>query len=85
MCDILHHVPDRAAWLAKLVGEMRAGSRLALIEFKQGKLPEGPPEDVKIPRADVIALITRPGLLLDVDKPDLLPYQHLLVFRKREM
>ena len=83
MCDVLHHVPERAAWLGKLATQMRQGSRLALIEFKEGKLPEGPPENVKIPKADLIALARRAGLELDIDKPNLLPYQHFLVFRKR--
>ena len=52
MCDVLHHIPDHTAWLGRLAGKMRAGARLALLEFKEGKLPEGPPEDVKIPKAD---------------------------------
>ena len=51
VCDVLHHVADRSAWLAKLAAEMRPGARLVLIEFKEGNLPEGPPEAVKITRA----------------------------------
>jgi SAM-dependent methyltransferase len=82
LCDVLHHVADRAAWLAKLAGEMKAGARLALIEFREGPLPEGPPESAKIPKAELVALISRAGLKLEVDKPDLLPYQSFLVFRK---
>jgi ubiquinone/menaquinone biosynthesis C-methylase UbiE len=82
LCDVLHHVPDRTAWLAKLVSEMRAGSRLALIEFKQGKLPEGPPEAMKIPKTELVAQVTRSGLKLEQDHPDLLPYQSFLIFRK---
>jgi 2-polyprenyl-3-methyl-5-hydroxy-6-metoxy-1,4-benzoquinol methylase len=82
MCDVLHHVADRPAWLGKLSAEMKPGARLALIEFKEGKLPEGPPESVKLPRAQLIALATRAGLILDGEKPDLLPYQNFLTFRK---
>lgn len=62
---------------------MHAGARLALVEFKEGKLPEGPPEDVKVPKAELVSLVTQSGLVLDMDKPDLLPYQNFLVFRKR--
>jgi SAM-dependent methyltransferase len=83
MCDVLHHVPDRTAWLGRLAGKMPAGARLALLEFKEGKLPEGPPEDVKIPKAELIALVTRSGFILDQDKPDLLPYQSFLVFKRQ--
>jgi SAM-dependent methyltransferase len=51
ICDVLHHVPDRPAWLGRISSEMKPGAKLALIEFKEGKLPEGPPEAAKIPRA----------------------------------
>ena len=82
ICDVLHHVPDRAAWMGKLGAEMKPGARLFLIEFKEGALPEGPPESMKIPRAELIALATGAGLTLDGEKPELLPYQTFLVFRR---
>jgi Methylase involved in ubiquinone/menaquinone biosynthesis len=82
MCDVLHHIQDRPAWLAKLASQMRKGARLVLLEFKQGKLPEGPPESVKLSRAQVVTLATSAGLVLDSETPDLLPYQTFLVFRK---
>lgn len=82
ICDVLHHIADKTAWLAKLVGEMRKDARLVVVEFKEGRLPEGPPENAKIPRADLIRLVTAAGLTLEAEKPDLLPYQSFLVFRK---
>jgi SAM-dependent methyltransferase len=82
VCDVLHHVADRTAWLGKLAGEMASGARLVLIEFKKGKLPQGPPEAAKIPKADLIRLVTAAGFTLDGEKSDLLPYQYLLTFRK---
>ena len=82
MCDVLHHIQGRPAWLAKLVAQMQKGARLALVEFKEGKLPEGPPEAVKLSRAQLVALATGAGLALDSEKADLLPYQTFLIFRK---
>jgi SAM-dependent methyltransferase len=82
MCDVLHHVPDRNAWLGKLVAQMPSGARLALIEFREGKLPEGPPEHMKIPRGELIDSLTRAGLRLETEMSKLLPYQYFLVFRK---
>ena len=61
---------------------MKSGSKLALIEFKEGKLPEGPPESAKIPRTQLVSLATKAGLALDGEKLDILPYQVFLVFRK---
>jgi len=82
VCDVLHHVQDRAGWLKKLIAEMKPGARLVLIEFKEGKLPEGPPEAVKIPRKQLIELVGQAGLALEGEKADVLPYQLFLVFRK---
>jgi ubiquinone/menaquinone biosynthesis C-methylase UbiE len=82
VCDVLHHVPDRTGWLKKMAAEMRPGARFVLIEFKEGKLPEGPPEAVKIPRKQLIELVSQAGLPFESEKPDLLPYQVFLVFRK---
>jgi ubiquinone/menaquinone biosynthesis C-methylase UbiE len=82
VCDVLHHVADRAAWLARLVAEMKVDARLLLIEFKEGPLPEGPPESAKITRAQMLELTTKAGLTLVSERADLLPYQTFLVFRK---
>jgi ubiquinone/menaquinone biosynthesis C-methylase UbiE len=82
VCDVLHHVADRAGWLSKLAGEMPKGARLVVVEFKEGPLPEGPPEQAKIPKAELIRLVTATGLRLESEKLDLLPYQSLLTFRK---
>jgi SAM-dependent methyltransferase len=82
VCDVLHHVADRPAWLRKVASGMKSGARFALIEFKEGKLPEGPPEGTKIPRAELVTLVTRAGLTLEKEHDGLLPYQVFLVFRK---
>ncbi len=82
VCDVLHHVQGREAWLKKVVSEMKPGARLVLVEFKEGKLPEGPPEAVKISRKRLIELVTGAGLAFESEKGDLLPYQVFLWFRK---
>jgi len=82
ICDVLHHVSDRPAWLAKLAGEMKAGARLVLIEFKEGDLPQGPPAAAKIPRAKLVDLMSAAGLRLSGEHADLLPYQVFLIFEK---
>jgi SAM-dependent methyltransferase len=82
LCDVLHHVPNREAWLKTLVSQMKPGARFVLVEFKEGKLPQGPPEAVKIPRKQLLQIASQAGLSLEDEKPELLPYQVFLVFRK---
>jgi hypothetical protein len=45
-------------------------------------LHEGLPEAAKIPRKQLIELLSQAGLPFESEKPDLLPYQVFLVFRK---
>ncbi|MDI7268832.1 MAG: hypothetical protein QME96_12645 [Myxococcota bacterium] len=82
VCDVLHHVAEREAWLARLFEEMKAGARLVLVEFREGPLPEGPPESIKLPHAALIDLATGAGFELVEDRADFLPYQTYTVFRK---
>jgi 2-polyprenyl-3-methyl-5-hydroxy-6-metoxy-1,4-benzoquinol methylase len=82
VCDVLHHVQDRAGWLKKTVSEMKPGARLVLIEFKEGKLSEGPSESVELTKRQLLELVTQAGLALEAERAELLPYQVFLVFRK---
>ncbi len=82
ICDVLHHVADRPAWLSQAVNAMKPGAKVALIEFKEGELPAGPPPAAKIPKAELIELMKGAGLVADGEIQDLLPYQVFLVFRK---
>lgn len=83
ICDVLHHVQNRSAWLKRLDSQLPTGALLVLIEFKSGNLPEGPPEQIKIPKAELIDLLTSAGFTFKEGKAKLLPYQEFLVFVKR--
>ena len=83
ICDVLHHVQSRATWLKRLAAQMKPGARVALIEFKEGPLPEGPPESLKINRQAMIELMKHAGFDLADESPELLPYQHMLIFSLR--
>ena len=82
ICDVLHHVEGREAWLERLFSEMKPGARLVLVEFKEGDLPQGPPEAMKIPKESMIKLVSNAGFVLAGDRSELLPYQSFLVFSK---
>jgi SAM-dependent methyltransferase len=82
IADVLHHVARRDAWLGKLAAETKAGTRLVVIEFREGKLPQGPPENIKVPKAELIRLVQKAGFTLESDDPALLPYQTFLAFRR---
>lgn len=83
VCDVLHHVQEPEAWLKKLSAQMKKGSQLVVIEFKEGELPEGPPAAVKIPKNKLVAVITANNFSLEAEKSEILPYQEFLIFAKR--
>jgi hypothetical protein len=73
-CDVLLHARIKAAWLTMIHDQMRGGSRLVLIDFKEGDLPEEPPESIKVPKAKTLRLCQEAGFQLQADHADLLPY-----------
>ncbi len=82
VCDVLHHVANLPAWLGKLASETAPGTRVAVVEFKEGPLPQGPPEGAKLARATVLARMAAAGFALVSEDRELLPYQVLFVFRR---
>ncbi|MCH5373856.1 MAG: methyltransferase domain-containing protein, partial [Planctomycetes bacterium] len=75
VCDVLLHVPQKLAWLKTIQSQMRSGAKLVLIDFQEGELPEGPPEDIKVAKKEVLRLCEEAGLRLKRDESALLPYQ----------
>lgn len=82
ICDVLHHIKNREDWLKAVFAQMKNDSKLVLIEFKEGKLPEGPPEDIKIPLEKMISITTNAGFVNLKQTDELLPYQYYLEFKK---
>jgi hypothetical protein len=75
-------VANRPAWLSKMYAEAMSGSKLVVVEYKEGDLPEGPPKSVKMPREEVAKLVSAPGFVEVAEDSTLLPYQYVLTFKK---
>ena len=48
IADTYHHIDDRVAYMRNLQRVLRRGGRLALLEYKPGPLPVGPPPEHKL-------------------------------------
>jgi predicted methyltransferase len=77
--DTYHHLDHRRRYLPQLARALRPGGRIAIVDWKPGKLPEGPEPDHKLPPEQVIAEMQAAGYTL-VAQPDVLPYQYFLIF-----
>jgi len=83
ICDVLHHVDERSRWVKNLYAEMKPGARLIVVEFKEGPLPEGPPEQMKLSPEEIRSDFVRAGFTRISMDSLLLPYQNIYLFVKR--
>lgn len=81
VCDTYHHIDGRQAYFAALRERLRPEGRLAIVDFRAGDWPVGPPDAKKITPEQVIEELGRAGWTLASQAE--LPYQYLLVFRPR--
>jgi arsenite methyltransferase len=51
VCNAWHHVPNRPQYLALTRKMLKQGGRIAIIDYKKGKLPVGPPPDSSCPQS----------------------------------
>jgi SAM-dependent methyltransferase len=77
--DTYHHLDHRRAYLPLLTRALRRGGRVAIVDWKPGKLPEGPEPDHKLPPEQVIAEMQSAGFTLAA-QPDMLPFHYFLIF-----
>jgi SAM-dependent methyltransferase len=79
--DTYHHLDDRRAYLERLGAALKPSGRIAVVDWKQGDLPIGPPPEHKLAREQVIGELRAVGWRL-VAEPTILPHQYVLVFAR---
>jgi ubiquinone/menaquinone biosynthesis C-methylase UbiE len=77
--DTWHHIDDRLHYLAKLESGLKAGGRVAVVDFRKGDFPVGPPDAHKLAPEAVQDEFRAAGWTLAM-RWDELPYQYVLVF-----
>jgi SAM-dependent methyltransferase len=82
MVDVYHHIADREKYFTKLRGSMKAGARLAIIDFRDDA-PMGPPKAERVPPQRVKAELAAAGYA-PAKEHSFLPNQYFLVFEARE-
>jgi SAM-dependent methyltransferase len=76
-----HHLEDRPAYFRRLLGSLRPGGRLVVIDFKRTSTM-GPPVSARLSPETVRRELEEAGWRL-LEAPDLLPEQDLLLFGRR--
>jgi SAM-dependent methyltransferase len=74
-----HHLGNRPAYLERLRSYLSPLGRVAIVDFKMGKRPVGPPEAAKIPPEQVVRELQAAGYEVVRDDRDTLPHQYLIL------
>jgi SAM-dependent methyltransferase len=83
LVNTYHHIEDRTAYFARLRKSILPGGRVAIVDFKMGDLPFGPPESMRISPDDIIQEMGRAGYVPTRDDRTSLPHQVILIFTPR--
>ena len=81
ICDVLHHIENRAAYFAKLSKALKPGGRIVNIDFFKEQLPIGPPVEMKLSEEQVIAELAAAGFKKKAAHT-FLTYQYFLEFER---
>jgi cyclopropane fatty-acyl-phospholipid synthase-like methyltransferase len=77
--DTYHHLPNRPAYFRDLRKSLKAGGRVAIVDFRKDA-PEGPPEHFRFTPEQIEAEMKEAGYQVDASH-DFLPRQHFMIFR----
>lgn len=78
LVDVYHHLQNREQYFRRLQQSLKAGGRLAIIDFRMDS-PDGPPKAARIAPQQVKAELQRAGYVLS-EEHAFLPNQYFLLF-----
>lgn len=79
--DVFHHIDGRESYFRRLKNSLRAGGRVAIVDFRRDSAI-GPPPRARISADHVKRQLAAAGYTLEAEH-DFLPNQYFLVFRAR--
>lgn len=77
--DTYHHLSNRSAYFRALASHLSAHGRVAIVDFRMGHIPVGPPESMRV-APDAVAAEMKDAGLAPCGRFDGLAYQYLLFF-----
>ena len=81
MCDVLHMVENRPAFLRNIIPALKPGGKVAVIEFYRRELPVGPPLWARLSEKEAEEDFLKGSFKLE-KQLTFLPYQYFLIFSK---
>ena len=80
IADTYHHLDDRVAYMRRLQGALANNGRVAILEYKPGKLAVGPPPEHKLPPGVMEKELVDAGYVR-IEQFDTHPYHDFEIWR----
>ena len=84
VCDTYHHIKKRTAYFKKLKSKLKPSGRIAIVDYKMGKIPFGPSEKHRTPPAQLEKELGAAGYRRQSLDTRTLPYQYIAVYSVSE-
>ncbi len=81
ICDVAHHIANRAAYWPQVVKALKPGGRVVLIDFENRATAAGPAAEYRISRDEMVAEMAAAGLKLKREHK-MLDQQYFLEFER---
>jgi ubiquinone/menaquinone biosynthesis C-methylase UbiE len=81
MINLHHELEDPAAIMGEAYRLLKRGGAVAVIDWKQGETPSGPPQEIRIPEDRIAADIAQAGFR-DIARHPVLPYHSFVTGKK---
>lgn len=79
LVDVYHHIDRREEYFRRVARYLKAGGRVAVIDFRLDS-PQGPPKAARIAPEQVVKEMAAAGFAV-AERHEFLPYQYFVVFR----
>ena len=80
ICNTYHHIGERIIYFKKVAQNLAPGGRLAIVDFKMGEIPVGPPEKHRVSPNQLQQELKAAGFQQQSLDTKLLPYQYVAIF-----
>jgi len=80
--DTYHFIDNRIEYMKKVYRGLRPGGRIMLVDYKEGDMPVGPPENVKIKLSTTLKELERAGFTIAEIDTISLQFQYIIDAKK---
>lgn len=79
LVNVYAYLQDRTAYMKKVKSGMRQSGMLLVVDYKRGKFPVGPPDEIKVDANSAVQELERAGFSIEKVDKNSLQYQYMII------